>query len=126
MAKKENSKEKNKNNFLKDLKAELKKVTWPTLKKLVNNTFAVISIVIILAMIVFVLNVCFENLNKFGIERLKSLVSSSTQSEEDPNSENETEENDDFEGIKLTPQENNEGTDLEGQTNDNSEEVTQQ
>ena len=126
MAKKENSKEKNKNNFLKDFKAELKKVTWPTLKKLVNNTFAVISIVIILAMIVFVLNVCFENLNKFGIERLKSLVSSSTQSEEDPNSENETEENDDFEGIKLTPQENNEGTDLEGQTNDNSEEVTQQ
>ena len=126
MAKKENSKEKNKNNFLKDLKAELKKVTWPTLKKLVNNTFAVISIVIILAMIVFVLNVCFENLNKFWIERLKSLVSSSTQSEEDPNSENETEENDDFEGIKLTPQENNEGTDLEGQTNDNSEEVTQQ
>ena len=45
MAKKDMNKEKNKNNFFKELKSELKKVTWPTLKKLVNNTSAVISIV---------------------------------------------------------------------------------
>ena len=67
MAKKEN-KEKKKNNFVKELKSELKKVSWPTFKKLVNNTSVVIFIVLIVAAIVFVLDVCFENLNKFGVE----------------------------------------------------------
>lgn len=82
MAKKDVNKEKNKNNFFKELKSELKKVTWPTLKKLVNNTSAVISIVLIVCVIVFVLDVCFENLNSLGIERLKKLVSSDTENVE--------------------------------------------
>ncbi len=87
MAKKEN-KEKNKNNFLKELKAELKKVTWPTFKKLVNNTSAVISIVLIVSVIVFVLDVCFENLNSLGIERLKTVVASDAETENVENVEN--------------------------------------
>lgn len=79
MAKKDVNKEKNKNNFFKELKSELKKVTWPTFKKLVNNTSAVIAIVLIVCAIVFVLDVCFENLNGLGIERLKKMVSSDTE-----------------------------------------------
>lgn len=136
MAKKEKNKEKNKNNFAKDLKAELKKVTWPTFKKLVNNTFAVISIVLIVSVIVFVLDVCFENLNKFGVENLKSVVSSEEQ-KNDGDEQNQTEETtgeENFEGIDLVPEENADGNnegesdtemDLEAQTNNNSEEVTQ-
>ena len=50
MAKKEN---KTKKHFLKDFKAELKKVIWPTPKQLVNNTSAVLAIVLITAVIVF-------------------------------------------------------------------------
>ena len=42
--KKENSK--NKKSFSKDFKAELKKVVWPTPKQLLNNTVAVITIVL--------------------------------------------------------------------------------
>ena len=35
------------------MRSELKKVTWPTRKELVNSTIAVIVIVIIVAIIVF-------------------------------------------------------------------------
>ena len=44
---------KNKKHFFKDFKAELKKVIWPTPKQIVNNTVAVITIVLITAVIVF-------------------------------------------------------------------------
>lgn len=71
-AKKENSK--NKKSFFKDFKAELKKVNWPTPKQLVNNTIAVITIVIITAAIVFVLDVVFETLNKYGVDKIKEVI----------------------------------------------------
>ena len=71
-AKKENSK--NKKSFFKDFKAELKKVSWPTPKQLVNNTVAVITIVLITAVIVFVLDIVFETLNKQGIDKVRDLV----------------------------------------------------
>lgn len=86
MAKKDVNNEKKKNNFSKELKSEMKKVTWPTFKELVSSTSAVISIVIMIAAIVFVLDVCFENLNEFGIEKLKSLVSNETTQQENENS----------------------------------------
>ncbi len=60
MAKKETNKKevnKNKKSFSKDFKAELKKVIWPTPKQLVNNTIAVITIVLITTAIVFVLDI---------------------------------------------------------------------
>ena len=65
---------KNKKSFFKDFKAELKKVIWPTPKQLVNNTIAVVVIVIITAAIVFVLDVAFDLLNKYGINNLKSHI----------------------------------------------------
>lgn len=78
MAKKDGNNEK-KNNFGKDFRSEMKKVTWPSLKELMSSTSAVISIVLIVAAIVFVLDVYFENLNKFGVDKLKALVSNDTE-----------------------------------------------
>ena len=63
--------------FFKDFKAELKKVIWPSTKQLVNNTTAVIAIVLIIAGIVFALDVVFESMNTYGIDKIKSLVTSS-------------------------------------------------
>ena len=69
---------KNKKHFWKDFKAELKKVIWPTPKQLFKNTIAVIFIVIATATIVFVLDVAFDALNTYGINKLKSAVTNST------------------------------------------------
>ena len=66
--------EKNKAKGFKNLKQELKKVVWPTPKQLINNTVAVITIVLITAVIVFALDFTFKKVNEFGIEKLKSNV----------------------------------------------------
>ena len=77
MAKETNKKQnKEKKHFIKDFKAELKRVIWPTAKQLTNNTVAVITIVIITAIIVFALDFTFEKINEYGIEQLKSVVES--------------------------------------------------
>ena len=72
---------KDKRHFFKDVKAELKKVIWPTPKQLLNNTLAVIVSVIIVGVIVFLLDLCFEKINTFGIEKLKTVVQSSQNEE---------------------------------------------
>lgn len=90
MAKEENKKvKKEKKNFFKNFKAELKKVIWPTPKQLANNTIAVITIVLITAVIVFALDFAFEALNQYGINKLRDAVSS----KEDTNIVNTIEEN---------------------------------
>ncbi len=76
--KKDAAKKDNKKSFFKEFKAELKRVSWPTPKQLVNNTVAVISIVLIVCAIVFVLDVIFESLNTYGVEKLKAIVTSSS------------------------------------------------
>ena len=68
------NKNKNKKHFFKDMKTELKKVTWLTPKQLLNNTVAVVVMVIIVTAIVFVLDFTFETLNSQGVEKLKSIV----------------------------------------------------
>ena len=65
---------KNKRHFFKDFKAELKKVVWPTPKQLLNSTVAVITIVLVCALIVFVLDMSFEAINKFGINKLQETL----------------------------------------------------
>jgi|SRR5574344_1879162 preprotein translocase SecE subunit len=60
--------------FFKDFKAELKKVIWPTPKQVVNNTVAVIVIVVITAALVFVLDLAFDLLNTYGVDKLKSAI----------------------------------------------------
>ena len=73
---KDTKNKKEKKRFFKDFKAELKKVIWPTPKQLVNNTVAVITIVLLTAVIVFVLDFTFEKMNTYGINRLKESVQS--------------------------------------------------
>lgn len=63
--------------FWKDFKAELKKVIWPTRSQVINNTVIVIVIVAIITALCFVLDLAFEALNTYGIDKLKSAVQSS-------------------------------------------------
>ena len=81
---------KDKRHFFKDFKTELKKVIWPTPKQLVNNTVAVITIVLITALIVFILDVTFESINKYGVDKIRAAVESSVKNEE--NTQNVTNE----------------------------------
>lgn len=114
MAKEEKKKvKKEKKNFFKNFKAELKKVIWPTPKQLVNNTIAVITIVLITAIIVFVLDFAFEALNQYGINKLRDVVSS----KEDTNIVNTIDEN--VNSIE-------ENTTSEGQTEGNAEDINNQ
>lgn len=80
-AKDNNKTKKEKKHFFKDLRAELKKVIWPTPKQLANNTIAVITIVLITAVLVFALDLAFETVNKYVVEGAKAVV----QKDEDTN-----------------------------------------
>ena len=82
---------KNKRHFWKDFKAELKKVVWPTPRQLVNSTVAVITIVLVTALIVFVLDLGFEAIKTHGIDKLQA----SLQSENSNTVENTTSESTD-------------------------------
>ena len=90
---KDNKKEtKNQKNFFKGFKAELKKVNWPTPKQLFNNTVAVITIVLITAAIVFVLDLTFDLLNNQGVNKLKEVIGNTTSTETNNISENSVED----------------------------------
>lgn len=53
-----------KKSFHKNMKAELKKVIWPTGKQVVKSTFATICFVLLVSAILIVLNLAFDFLNK--------------------------------------------------------------
>ena len=114
-AKKENSK--NKKSFFKDFKAELKKVNWPTPKQLLNNTIAVVTIVLITAAIVFVLDIAFETWNKHGVDKIKGIVGTNQSVSEDETAEEATEENAEGEATE----ENSENANEENNTENNTE-----
>jgi len=85
--KKSKKEEKNKRHFFKDFKAELKRVVWPTPKQLLNSTIAVITIVLVIGVTVFVLDMGFELLNKQNAKLQSGLqekynVNTGTTSEE--------------------------------------------
>lgn len=88
----------NKRSFKKDFKAELKKVVWPTSKQMVNNVTAVITIVIITAVIVFVLDLAFGAMNNYGINKLKEKVQSKNETKIENVVDNTTIENTPTEG----------------------------
>lgn len=100
MAKKDNLKKtdktkkdvKNKRHFFKDFKAELKRVVWPTPKQLLNSTVAVITIVLVCTLIVFVLDMSFEAMNKFGINKLQTVLQNNNTTEENTTSEQNADE----------------------------------
>lgn len=124
MAKKEsialNKKEKNskdKKSFFKSFKGELKKVSWSTPKQLVNNTIAVIVIVVVIAVIVFVLDLAFDAANKYGIDKIKESVVSTS---EDNNSE-KTENTEATENIETDENVKNTETNEEASTEKTTE-----
>ena len=94
MAKKEKEVKEKKTSYFKGMKQELKKVTWPTPKELFNNTVAVIGFVLIIAIIVFILDFCFDNLNKNVFTKFQEKVQTTFKVEETENEENSSEEND--------------------------------
>ena len=121
-----NKDNKNKKSFFKGLKADLKKVIWPTPKQLVNNTIAVITIVLITTLIVFVLDLAFESLNKYGIDKIKSSIQSieSTDSEDSSNTtENTTNETTDSDNTATT--ENATDTNTANETVDENQATTE-
>ena len=108
--KEKNVKDKNvkdKKSFFKSFKGELKKVSWPTPKQLVNNTIAVVVIVVVIAAIVFVLDLAFDAVNKYGIDKIKeSVVSTSNENKTEESENKENSEN--AEMTEVTPKENTE------------------
>ena len=126
MAKKDNKNEsKAKKHFFKDFKAELKKVIWPTPKQLVNNTSAVVAIVLVTAAIVFVLDVVFDMGNKYGISKMQNIVNERYNKEESSENTDTTESTDN--GEENT--DNQENTDTEDSatektTNDSNDSST--
>lgn len=50
--------------LIKDTKAELKKVVWPTKKQVINNTLTVIILVIVVSAIVLGIDLILENGDK--------------------------------------------------------------
>lgn len=126
MAKKEVKNNKDKTSFTKSFKAELKKVIWPTPKQLFNNTVGVIAFVVIFALIVFILDVCFDCVNKYGIVKLQEKVqtSFSTNTSENNAGESNTSEDNDISEGDTTVDVNSESSEEQKSENeqDNSKE----
>ena len=49
-------------NFFRDVKSEVSKITWPTLKQVRNNTGIVIVSVIIVAILIALLDLAFQGI----------------------------------------------------------------
>ena len=90
--KKSKKEEKNKRRFFKDFKAELKRVVWPTPKQLANSTIAVITMVLVIGVIVFGLDMVFELLNKQNAKLQSSLQEKYSNSIENTNTTSNTDE----------------------------------
>ena len=113
--KKENNKQKR--HYFKDMKAELKKVIWPTAKQTANNTVAVIVFTLAIALIVFVLDVVFDFANKNGVVALQEKVKSSfsvNRATEESTNESKTSE----EGTENSSEEN--ATNVEVETSNST------
>ncbi len=118
MAKDEKNK-KNKNpkkSFLKESKAELKKVSWPTPKSLANDTATVIGIVLVVAIIVFILDFIFlafnENVLIKAEEKIKgnnTVIEQTVNQSSDENTESNT-TTDETNTEETTTQENTENS----------------
>ena len=111
MANKENENKKQKH-FWKDFRAELKKVIWPTKKQLANNTMVVIAMVLVTTVIVLILDLAFEALNTYGINKVKQTVKDSISTTVEENQDNSEGENNNNE--ENHDDQNNQSTDSEG------------
>lgn len=120
---KKKEKKEQKNNFIKEVNSELKKVTWPTRKDLVTSTGTVLLITLTIAVIVFVLDFAFEKANTYGVEKLKAVVSASQEepkSADDVNNDESKEVTTDEQSTEDTPV-NDESTNASTETETQSE-----
>ncbi len=104
--------------FWKDFKAELKKVIWPTSSQVAKNTIVVLVIVLIVTAIVFVLDLAFEALNTYGIDKLKASVQNSVVSNTDDTDTN-NEANTNIDSNTSTEENAETGNSSEEQNNEN-------
>lgn len=58
-------------NFFKSIKGEFSKIVWPDFKTVVKNTSVVISFVIIIAVIVYILDLIFGGIFTWAVNLLK-------------------------------------------------------
>ena len=120
MAKQEKEKN-NQKHFWRDFKAELKKVIWPTKKQLANNTLVVVAMVLVTTVIVLILDLAFEALNTYGINKIKHTVqdsiSANVDGDEDNSENNNDEEQDNSEESNQETDSNNEENNQEPETN---------
>ena len=119
MAKKEKTKKenvKNKKSFFKDFKAELKRVIWPTRKQLINNTTAVISIVLITGAIVFALDFVFETANNFAVKQVTN-IHNSIEVKNNENQEQNEQKNEEEKAEESKPEESKENSETENKNN---------
>ena len=115
MAKKEKKTVKENKHFFKEFKAEIKKVIWPTSKQLVNTTVAIITMVIVVSIIVFGLDLAFDAMNKYGLTKLQETVQNIGNDKDDSSA---TEDATDSEGDSI------ESTDKASTVEENTEEST--
>ncbi len=118
---KENKVKKENKHFMKDVKAELKKVTWPSSKQMVNNVTAVIIIVLVTAVIVFCLDFVFGAINKYGVDKLKEHVQKNqSQSQVIENVPISTENNNENANNETENADNNENTSNDNEASNNN------
>ena len=106
MAKKKNEKKqvkevKKNNRWFKEFRAELKKVVWKSKKDLLENTIVVISMVVIVAAIIFVLDLAFESLNKLEVKQVEKIKNSTNSVVAEAN-ETSNEENVSSDTVEVT------------------------
>ena len=91
-SKKANNKKQQKNDnnkkWFRDFKAELKKIIWPNKNELMENCVVVISMVVIVAVIIFVLDLGFKELNHLEVEGAKQIKNTITVSTDDEDENN--------------------------------------
>jgi preprotein translocase, SecE subunit, bacterial len=80
---------KEKKHFFKGLKAELKKVIWPTPKQTANGTLGVVAVIIIVATVVFALDTGFSEISELGARGIKHIVSPEESNSDDTDGSNE-------------------------------------
>ena len=123
MAKNEKKVKENKKNshYFRDMKAELKKVIWPSAKQTVNNTTAVIIFTLVAAVIVFVLDLCFDSINKYGVTPLQSKIQSSYNSTKSESNETTDENTANELNDENTSKENDKNEDENTESKENKE-----
>jgi preprotein translocase subunit SecE len=112
MAKDEKNKNKKnvkeqKSSFIKESRAELKKVSWPTPKELANDTATVIGIVLVVAIIVVILDFLFLRFNEDVLYKAEQNIrnkATTTQVVEQPNNEENQEQNNETPDSESNPE----------------------